>query len=476
MSDNNMLKKFISFSYGSGVGLLIGFLTTIITTRILTPEDFGKASMFTLALNVCMIFIIFGTDQSFVRFFYEEQESKRGALLYNCLKTPAIIAVVTMGVFLLFPKRISIFLFGEYKLEVIILLAVGIVIQVVYRYSVLVIRMQKKGHLFSMLEVLNRSLQLILTILLFLLIKPSYEIIVFSTVITFFILTIVAIIVEKRFWSYKNYYIGNPRHSKLDILKYSYPLVLTTLITWLFQSFDRIALRHWSNFHELGLFAAAFKIVALLNVMQVAFTNFWAPISYEAFEKNPDDTSLYERTSKVVAFCMFILATLVIMFKDIIMIALGSQYAHASNIMPFMVFMPIMYTLSETTVIGINFFKRPKWHILIAVVSCIVNITANWILVPRYGALGAAISTASSYIVFFSLRTIISLKYYKVNYNLTKVYIILFLIALYGFYSISVNDIVKNILVGAVLLLIIVIMYYKDLLIAYKNFRLKRKQ
>lgn len=45
--------------------------------------------------------------------------------------------------------------------------------------------------------------------------------------------------------------------------------------------------------------------------------------------------------------------------------------------------MPLMYTLSETTVIGINFQKKPKWHSIIAVVSWVTNIIGNFYLVPQ---------------------------------------------------------------------------------------------
>lgn len=37
---NNLLKKFISSSYGSWLGLIIGFLGIMLTTRILLHEDF----------------------------------------------------------------------------------------------------------------------------------------------------------------------------------------------------------------------------------------------------------------------------------------------------------------------------------------------------------------------------------------------------------------------------------------------------
>lgn len=464
----NLFKKFLSFSYGSWLGLVIGFITTLITTRILSPEDFGKASMFTLTMNIFMIFIIFGTDQAFVRFFYEENEEKRGGLLYNSIKIPLIAAIFVSLFIVLFNKPITLFLFEEESLIISVVLAIGIVSQVLYRYATLVIRMQQKGNRFSILEILNRSFQLILVLAFAILLGRSFEIIVFSTVITLIILTIVAIFFEKKFWSIENFSVNNLKHSKIEIIQYSYPLVLTTLITWLFQSFDQIAIRHWSTFEELGLYAAAFKIVALLSILQVTFTTFWTPVCYEHFEKNPSNKIFYQNATKIVSFIMFVVAIVTIAGKDIIVYLLGSDFKQAANIMPFLVFMPLMYTISETTVIGINFYKKPKWHILIAGISCIVNIVGNWLLVPEYGAIGASISTAFSYVVFFSLRTFLSLKYYKVNYGLKRIYLMILIISLYAIYSIVNTDFYLNILAGFVALLLMFTLYFKDLIVIYK--------
>jgi O-antigen/teichoic acid export membrane protein len=133
--------------------------------------------------------------------------------------------------------------------------------------------------------------------------------------------------------------------------------------------------------------------------------------------------------------------------------------------------MPILYTISEITVVGINFFKKPKWHVLIASIACIVNIFGNWVLVPLYGALGASVSTAFSYIVFFVLRTQISQIYYKINYNLYKTYLMLMIISAYALFSVITNSFYHNILVGMIVLLALVIFYIKDVKMGYKTLK-----
>ncbi|MGH4118089.1 oligosaccharide flippase family protein [Clostridium sp.] len=471
---NTLLKKFFSFSYGSWIGLIIGFLATIVTTRILSPEDFGKASMFTLAINIFMILIIFGTDQSFVRFFYEEKEENRGGLLFNCLRITTCISLFVILMILVFYKQLSMFLFEEQNLKVILVLILGILAQVFYRYGSLVIRMQQKGNKFSILEILNRVVNFIFIVILYLLMGKNYEIIIYSTVMTLVILALVSIYFEKEYWNFNNFFRKNLKHSKIEIIKYSFPLVLTTLITWLFQSFDRIAIKHWSSYGELGIYSAAFKIVALLSIIQVTFSTFWTPVCYENFEKNPGNRNFYKNIFKIVSFGMFFVAIACIAGKELLVLFLGKEYREAANIMPFLVFMPIMYTLSETTVIGINFYKKPKWHILIAGIVCFINIIGNWALVPKYGAVGAAISTAFAYILFFSLRTHISLRYYKINYGLKKVYLMIFVIFSYAVFSITNTSIYINLLVGAFVLLVMLILYYKDLIDAYKKQKYER--
>lgn len=466
---NNLLKKFFSFSYGSWIGLVLGFLATLVTTRILNPEDFGKASMFLLAINILSLFIIFGTDQSFVRFFYEEEKDFRGGLLYNCLKVPFLASIVTITLVLVFYKQITLYLFEEVSLTIALFLAIGILAQVIHRFSTLVIRMNQRGHLFSFMAIALRVIEFVLLISLYYVLGRRYEIIIYSTVITVVILTILSIYFEKGYWNLKN--IKKPKllHTKLDIFSYAYPLLVTSLISWLFNSFDKVAIKHWSTFEELGLYAAAFKIVALLTVLQVSFSTFWTPVCYEQFEKDPDNKSFYKKTARIITIAMLSLAIVSIAGKDVIIMLLGSKYSEAANIMPFLVFMPIMYTISETTVIGINFYKKPKWHILIVGVAAAVNIIGNVLLVPDFGAKGAALSTALSYVVFFVLRTHISLIYYKVDYGLKKLYAMLLVIFAYAVFATFQASFVLNIAAGFVSLVIMILIYYTDLVNIYKE-------
>lgn len=466
---NNLLNKFLQFSYGSLVGLILGVVTTIITTRLIEPEDLGKVSMFELFLNIGLILTIFGSDQAFIRFFYEEKPDLRGTLLYNSLRIPFITSIFIISIIFVLYKPISKLLLGETNIIFVIFLTVGIILQLLFRFGQLVIRMEQKGNVYSLLQIIQRVFNLFFIILFYLIYGSSFEILVFSNIFTLILLSVITIYIGKEFWHIKNIKNKNAKHSQIDILRYGSPFVMTIFITWLFESFDKIALRQWSTFEELGLYTAAMKLVALVSVLKTTFSTFWTPIAYEKFENNQSNKIFFEYMSSLVAFIMFFVAIISIAGRDIIVLLLGFDYRMSALIMPFLVMMPILYTISETTVIGINFYKKTQWHIIIAVISSIVNIVGNYLLVPKYGAIGASVSTTFAYIIFFTLRTQISLKYYKVNYPVVKIYSMIIVVLIYASYAIVNTNFLLNLLFSIIPIAILFLLFYKDLRYIYKN-------
>lgn len=462
--NESLFKKFISFALGNMVTLLIAVLTVPIVTRMLTPEQYGKTSMFTLATSIISTIILMGCEQSFSRFFYEENFVSRTALLYRCLKTPIFVGGILVIVIVLLRQNISIALFNEYSLKVMVLLIVQSVFMALNTFALLVVRMQQKGKSYSTLIVINKLTNLIIIISLVNIITSSYLLVIFASVISNVLVTLIALTFESEFWNINKCKNVKLKNTNYNIILFAFPLVITYIITWMFQSIDKISIKYWTDYQELGMYASAFTLIGLLNVIQSSFTTFWTPVAFERYEKTPKDISFFEKINKITSYIMLCVAIFLIMFKDIIILILGQNYKNAVFVMPFLVFIPVMYTISETTQVGINFSKRTNYHILVGVVSLFVDIIGMFLLVPLLGARGAAISTGGSYIVFFTLRTFFSLKFYKVNYNLKKFYFCTFLIVLYALYATFNSINLFYVLIGIVELFILSFIY-RDIVI-----------
>lgn len=456
--NNNLLKKFLSFSIGGYIALVIGFFTTPITTRMLSPEQYGISSMYLLVVNILMLLAMLGLDQGFVRYFYEESEDNKGLLLKNCLKIPIGMLIIISVLILLFKVKISEFIFLEDNDFMIIFLVIMLLFTLLNRYSFLTVRMNQKAKLFSIFQILNQLLNFIFIILLFKVYGDNYKTIVIGSTITTVVITIISIFSEKKIWSFRG---TNAKTTERELLKYSLPFTITMALTWIFQSSDKVAIKVFSNVEELGLYAAAFKIVALLNIVQTGFTTFWVPVAYERYTKETKNLEFFEKVHGYISLVMFGMALVVLMSKDLIILLLGEKFRIASSIMPCLVLMPIMYTISETTVLGINFKKKTKYHMNISVIVAVLNILGNLLLIPYLGAKGAAISTGLVYIVFFSLRTYFSLKEIKFRFNLKRFYLSTAIVTSYAIY-LTFNELGKSgILLGILLIGIVLGIYFE---------------
>ena len=108
---NNFLKHFFIIGSGTFISMFIGFLTTPIITRIVSPVDYGQYSIFTMYSNIALMVLCIGLDQALVRYFYEtKMESSQRALMFKCLKIP-MIGTVIVTIIVLALAKLGVFIF-----------------------------------------------------------------------------------------------------------------------------------------------------------------------------------------------------------------------------------------------------------------------------------------------------------------------------------------------------------------------------
>ena len=464
MLKNNLIKKFLSFSIGGYVNALIGLLTVPIITRILSPEQYGIASLISIIVEMLVVFCSLALDQSFVRFFYEVEEEERGKLLQDCLYYPMFITIFSSLIIFIFRNQISIFILGKKEKVIWLIIVFSIVALIIKSFAFLVVRMQQKGGLYSFFYILIKVVEFSFILLFFKIYGNDYKVIVLATLFSTLITSLLMIVVERKIWRL----VGKRKIEKKELLNFSAPLVLTLALTWVFASSDKITIKIFSNLKELGLYSGAFRIVSVISVIQTGFTSFWTPFIYERYSKNPDDLVFYKKANDYLSLIFFLIGITILATRNIIIILLGEKYYDSLFIVPMLIFVPIMYLISETTMMGIGFKKKSKYFLYISIIVAIFNIVGNILLVPKYGAKGAATSTGISYIIFFSFRTYFSIKLINFGFNLKRIYTVIALLLCYALYLSFYNNLKYTILLG-VLLIILVLLIYKSVLLELKQ-------
>jgi O-antigen/teichoic acid export membrane protein len=368
-----------------------------------------------------------GLDQSFVRHYYQNEEKKE--LFWNCLSLPIVSGIVISLAFVFFESPFSLALYGKSYPQIGILFSISLMTGIFQRFNQLSVRMQKRGFLYSVLDVVNSLGNVVGTVAFALLVSKTFYAVVLGQIIGNISALVLGFIMDRE----------SRKISRIDFkkirqfLKYGFPLLPSSLLFWLFSSIDRISLRQYSTFTEIGLYSTAFKIVSVMQLFQAGFVSFWAPVAYEKYESQPDSKEFFIKANRMVSLTIFLFGLLVLTFKDVIFLLFAKSYRNASFIVPFLILQPIMYVVSETTVLGINLTKKTYWHIVVTGISALANFTGNQILVPAFGAKGAAISTGLSYVLFFVLRTLIAEKLYPIGFDLKKIYAGTFTISVVAF-------------------------------------------
>lgn len=457
-----LFKKFLQYAVGNGLVFIVGLVSTPLITRLIMPEEMGKFSMFNSAVNLIIIFGLVGLDQSFVRYFYEEEETSRAVLLKRVTNIALLIGLVVCGGIVLFQKSVSEFLVGEWSTVFIICLIGYLLFSILNKFAVLNIRMQQRAVLYSVANTVLKLTYLIFAVLLYVKLGNQYITLVAASTLSMIVTTLLAVAFDYKSWFAKNK--SKIKVTTKELLTYGFPFIFSMSLTWVFQTADKLFIREICGYTELGLYSGAMNIVTILNTCQAMFTTFWVPVAYERLTIDPDAKKFYVKINEIVTVVMMILAIGMIACKDLIILLLGSQYKEAVYIFPYLVFMPIMYTISETTVMGINFSKKTMYHIYVGLISAVANIIGNAILVPFFGAVGAAISTGLSYIVFFAVRTYFSKKFYPVEYPIKKIAfatVCVYIVALYASFN-SFNIVIVGLSLGAAA---IICLLYRGLIV-----------
>ena len=124
--------------------------------------------------------------------------------------------------------------------------------------------------------------------------------------------------------------------------------------------------------------------------------------------------------------------------KEIIMLfAQNPSYYPAYSVVAWIVFAYILYGVSLVSSLGMYLTGKNHFVAYITLFCAALNIGLNFLLIPTFGILGAAVNTLVAFFVLDILSNMASNKYYKIsfeNYKLFKIFFIgtiLFLLSSY---------------------------------------------
>ena len=410
-------KHTIIYSLGNVSTKLIGFILLPLYTSHITVAEYGVLGVLEITIMILTQTLVLGQPQAYIRFHNVEDYDKKSTLFTLFVFLLSLGLVVNLAGQYLSPLVASYFSRPAAFKIYFRLCSFIIPLQVINNLFLSALRAREKSVTFAIGNILRLGAVLGFNIYFVAVLKIGvrgilYSYLIGDAVLFVFLFPILISQMSPKFES---------RILKAA-LSFGIPLIFTSLAGMLLNMGDRYILKLLVDYHEVGLYNLGYKVAGVLNMLFIqSFALSLLPMVYKMYGK-PGDKRYY---SKVLTYFMFVLIWaglgLVLFGKDLItLLALNPDYWDAYRVVPYIVLGYIFSGGNYVVSLGLYLKMKTNYVALNTVAAAILNIILNFILIPQFKMIGAAIATIISFMVLYFVTYFMADRYYKIPYENLK--------------------------------------------------------
>ena len=187
----------------------------------------------------------------------------------------------------------------------------------------------------------------------------------------------------------------------VELFKNSWPLFLSGILVMVNMRIDQVLLEYFKGTHEVGIYAAAVRVSEIGYLLGSIIITSAFPIVFKLRHSNEDIFFLkLKQLYKVLLLIAGLVTIMVVVFSgQIIHLFFGVGFEQASPVLLVHIFsIPIVFMGGATTY-ALVACDLQLFHLARTFLGCLTNVVLNLMLIPKYGAMGAAYAMLISYLV-----------------------------------------------------------------------------
>ena len=213
-----------------------------------------------------------------------------------------------------------------------------------------------------------------------------------SNVIDYFLISIILIVIYKKLGGQRLSVDWNLGKSLLSTSKY---YIIPSLMVVIFQHTDRIMIKLMIGEIETGFYSAAVTCIGISGFVFAAIIDTARPVILEEKERNME---LYEKRmvqlySIITCLSLTQSIGMTLLAKPLVYFLYGTEYSRASDILAVAVWYITFSHYGSVRNIWILAEEKQQYLTAINLIGAVVNIVINFLLIPIFGAVGAAIAS-----------------------------------------------------------------------------------
>lgn len=463
---NYLARNTIIFTISSFGTKLLAFLLVPFYTSVLSNAEYGTADLITTTSNLLIFVVTISIADAVMRFAIDGTESRYGVFRYG-------IKVVLSGC-LLFGFVLSFFsiwnpVHWDKYLYLLLFLTIitNSINQLVSNYLRAIDHITSVAAMGMLVTVFTIGSNLVLLLGLKL------------GVVGYLISFIVGYVVSTVYGFLKVYKFDRKCFSQICdaktkrmMIAYSFPLIFNGLAWWVNSSLDRYFIVIFYGTAVNGLYAVASKIPTIISVVNQIFSQAWNLSAIKEFDKE-DKEGFFKNIYSLYNFILITSCSLLILLNiPISKILFAKDFFAAWQYSSVLVISAVFAALSGYLGSIFTAVKNSRIFATSTVIAAVINSVLNLVLIPPFGALGAAIATAISFVTIWIIRYICVAKYMKLQVRLVRDCVAYMLLTVQA--TIEHFDGHFYIMQGIILVIILVI-YKREMIRIFNKVRITEK-
>ncbi len=411
-SDNQEIIKGAGTTFSLKIiGLVFSYGFNIFLARVYGAEVMG---LFALAITVVGIFSLFakaGTETSTVRFVAEQAGQKNhGAVKEIYGKTLQIVlplSIVAAAIFFFLSPFIANYIFQKPKLilplEITAFVLPFSALMGVNTAALRGLKKIKDAFIFS--TILPPFFNILGLILLTYFVVRNYLTPIYVNLITGMIGAFLSLILWNK-WSRKllpdEGQENKAKTSIKEILKVSLPMFMTSAMLFIMGWTDIFMLGMFRSTEEVGIYRIALKIALLSSISLAAVNSIAAPKFSELYwnSENNKLKKVVKNSSKIIFWSSLPILLVIIIFPSQILSIFGREFIVGKTALIILSVGQFLNAYFGSVGVLLDMTGNQNVFRNAILVGAVSNILLNYLLIPPYGIVGAAIATAFSTIIW----------------------------------------------------------------------------
>lgn len=422
---SSVKKLFIHFSHflgGSALSMLLGLITFPILTRLLTREEYGILGLVSTTIAIAVAFGKGGLSDGIIRFYREYADTPERLTLFTStvlVRGTALSLAVVVAYVLILPHISDYLDINAKYLSGFMVMALYLFVRPLNTIVLNYLRALGKTLFFNAINFATKVVSVILSLGLLIYIIGD----IYGYFLGLALAEIAATIVLFR-WLLSNYRFTFNSVSgdlALNLLKFGIPLLLTELSYLLLSYVDRYMIIAYKGETILGLYTVGYNLPSYINDL-IMFSLSYAvvPIYTELYAKEGKEKT-EDFLSRILNYYLMAVIPVCVGYyavsHDLLVTLASNKYAEASSFSPIILIGLVFLGMNSILNAGLYLQKKSLQILAVMLTAVVVDVIMNMILLPDYGAMGAAVARLIACATSSILAAYLSFRYIRIRIN-----------------------------------------------------------